>query len=243
MALHAVLLLLYGLIIIYLPVFDLFFLILVTVADELMETDIGEEQTGLKEAVNVTLSDMDYLKKKVKSEGELNEADQKSKGKSKEKKKSKRENSKVENSETKAVKESSNLETEETQPAEAQNEKGTKLEDFERKSEFTIKLRGIPFHAKKKDIEEFLSPLKIVDIRMPKDSKNRPSGRAYVDLESKECIKEALKRHKDYIKGRYIEVFEDKRREAKKDEVENEPPWMENAKELAENEDLSIAEV
>ena len=227
-----------------LPVFDLWmFLILTTVTDEPMETDIDEKQTGSKEAVNVTLSDMDYLKKKVKSESELNEADQKSKGKSKEKKKSKRENSKVENSETKAVKESSNLETEETQPAETQNEKDTKLEDFERKSEFTIKLRGIPFHAKKKDIEEFLSPLKIVDIRMPKDSKNRPSGRAYVDLESKECIKEALKRHKDYIKGRYIEVFEDKRRKTKKNEVENEPPWMENAKELAENEDLSIAEV
>ena len=243
MALYAVLLLLYRLIFI-LPMFGLsIVLILTTVADEPMETDIGEEQTGSKEAVNVALSDMDYLKKKVKSEGDRNEADQKSKGKSKEKKKSKGENSKVENSETKTVKESSNLETEETQPAESQNEKGTKLEDFERKSEFTIKLRGIPFHAKKKDIEEFLSPLKIVDIRMPKDSKNRPSGRAYVDLESKECIKEALKRHKDYIKGRYIDVFEDKRREAKKYEVENEPPWMENAKELAENEDLSIAEV
>ena len=174
------------------------FLILTTASDEPMETNIDEKQTCSKEAVNVALSDMDYLKKKIKSEGELNEADQKSKGKSKEKKKSKRENSKVENSETKTVKESSNLETEETQPAEtqpeeAQNEKGTKLEDFERKSEFTIKLRGLPFHAKKKDIEEFLSPLKIVDIRMPKDSKNRPSGRAHVDLESKECIKEALK--------------------------------------------------
>ena len=222
MALHAVLLLLCKLIIIYF-------------ADEPMEKDVDEEQTGSKEAANVTLSDMDYLKKKVKSDGELDEADQKSKSRKKEEKKSKRENSKIENSETKTVKE--------TQPAETQNEKGTKLEDFERKSEFTIKLRGIPFHAKKKDIEEFLSPLKIVDIRMPKDSKNRPSGRAYVDLESKKCIKEALKRHKDYIKGRYIEVFEDKRREAKTDEVENEPPWMENAKELAENEDLSIAEV
>ena len=222
MTLHAVLLLLCKLIIIYF-------------ADEPMETDIDEEQNGSKEAVNVTLSDMDYLKKKDKSDGELDEADQKSKSKKKEEKKSKRENSKIENSETKTVKE--------TQPAETQNEKGTKFEDFERKSEFTIKLRGIPFHAKKKDIEEFLSPLKIVDIRMPKDSKNRPSGRAYVDLESKECIKEALKRHEDYIKGRYIEVFEDKRREAKKDEVENEPPWMENAKELAKNEDLSIAEV
>ena len=50
-----------------LPVFDLWmFLILTTVADEPMEMDIDEEQTGSKEAVNVTLSDMDYLKKKVK---------------------------------------------------------------------------------------------------------------------------------------------------------------------------------
>ena len=76
MALHAVLLLLCTLIIIYLPVFDLSFFL----------TDVDEEQTGSKEAVNVTLSDMDYLKKKVKSEGELDEADQKSKGKSKEEK-------------------------------------------------------------------------------------------------------------------------------------------------------------
>ena len=76
MALHAVLLLLCTLIIIYLPVFDLSFFL----------TDVDEEQTGSKEAVNVTLSDMDYLKKKVKSEGELDEADQKVKAKAKRRK-------------------------------------------------------------------------------------------------------------------------------------------------------------
>ena len=193
--------------------------------------EIDEEQTGSKEAANVALSDMDYLKKKVTSEQKSNENE----AKSKKKKKSKKDDSDMNKSEKKTTKDSSSLETEEMQVTENQ--------DFERKSEFTVKLRGLPFHAKKKDIEEFLSPLKILDIRMPKDNKNRPSGRAYVDLESKECLKKALKRHKDYIKGRYIEVFEDKRREAKKDEAENEPPWMENAKELAENKDLSIAEV
>lgn len=213
-----------------------------TVAEEPVEMDIGEEQSGSKEAVNVTLSDMDYLKKKIKSGNDLNEADTKNESKRK-KKKSNCEDPKIKQAETKSDKESPNLETGETQQTENENEKDAKVADFERKSEFTVKLRGLPFHAKKKDIEEFLSPLKIVDIRMPKDNKNRPSGRAYVDLESKACIKEALKRHKDYIKGRYIEVFEDKRRETKKDEVDSEPPWMENAKELAENEDLSIAEV
>lgn len=121
--------------------------------------------------------------------------------------------------------------------------KDEKADGFERKTEFTIKLRGLPFHAKKKDIEVFLSPLNAVDIRMPKDNKNRPSGRAYVDLESQESVKEALKRHKDYIKGRYIEVFEDKRHEVLQDPIEDELPWMENARELAENKDLSIAEV
>jgi multiple RNA-binding domain-containing protein 1 len=201
------------------------------VADEPSQMQIDEEQTGSKEAANVALSDMDYLKKKVTSEQKSNENE----AKSKKKKKSKKDDSDMNKSEKKTTKDSSSLETEETQVTENQ--------DFERKSEFTVKLRGLPFHAKKKDIEEFLSPLKILDIRMPKDNKNRPSGRAYVDLESKECLKKALKRHKDYIKGRYIEVFEDKRREAKKDEAENEPPWMENAKELAENKDLSIAEV
>ena len=202
--------------------------------------EIDEEQTGSKEAANVALSDMDYLKKKVTSEQKSNENE----AKSKKKKKSKKDDTDMNKSEKKTTKDSSSLETEEMQVTENQTEtKDIKLEDFERKSEFTVKLRGLPFHAKKKDIEEFLSPLKILDIRMPKDNKNRPSGRAYVDLESKECLKKALKRHKDYIKGRYIEVFEDKRREAKKDEAENEPPWMENAKELAENKDLSIAEV
>ena len=102
----------------------------------------------------------------------------------------------------------------------------------------------LPFHAKKKDIEEFLSPLKIVEIRMTKDQKNRPSGRAYVDLESKKDLKEAMSRHKDYIKGRYIEVFEDKKIEFEKTrQVDEDPPWMKNAMELAENKDLSIAEV
>ncbi|XP_028400283.1 probable RNA-binding protein 19 isoform X2 [Dendronephthya gigantea] len=202
--------------------------------DEPLEVDIDELQTGSKEATNVALSDMDYLKKKVHLEKKVIEGGQKYEVKDKKRKKVKDDD--MEKSEKKAQKH-------ETKTTVNQNETNDdKSMDFERKSEFTIKLRGLPFHAKKTDIEEFLSPLKTVDIRLPKDSKNRPSGRAYVDLESKEALKKALKRHKDYIKGRYIEVFEDKRREMKKNETENEPPWIENAKELAENKDLSIAE-
>lgn len=214
------------------------------VADAPLEMEIDEKQNGSKEAANIALSDMDYLKKKMTSENKVNKTEAKIEAKGGGEKKSRRKDPDIDKRENTTKSDRSNLAKKDDQPMENQNETGdVKVEDFERKTEFTIKLRGLPFHAKKKDIEEFLSPLKIIDIRMPKDSKNRPSGWAYIDLESEECVKMALKRHKDYIKGRYIEVFEDKRREIKKEEAENEPPWMENAKELAENKDLSIAEV
>lgn len=208
-----------------------------------MECD--EQETGSKEAKNVGLSDMDYLRRKITSGDKSNKSDVNAESKDKKKKKLKSKDTDGDKSKMKTTKDG--LSTDKkiiTLNKNDDKDAKSNSEDFERKSDFTIKLRGLPFHAKNKDIEEFLSPLKIVDVRMPKDNKNRPSGRAYVDLESKECVKEALKRHKDYIKGRYIEVFEDKRRvEVRKDEAENEPPWMENAKELAENKDLSIAEV
>lgn len=210
-----------------------------------MEMEGDEQETGSKEAKNIGLSDMDYLKRKITSDDKSNNRDASAEPKDKKKKKSKSKDADVDKCRNKTT--TDGLSTDKEMITLNKNDsKGAQSssEDFERKSDFTIKLRGLPFHAKKKDIEEFLSPLKIVDIRLPKDNKNRPSGRAYVDLGSKECVKEALKRHKDYIKGRYIEVFEDKRRvEVRKDEAENEPPWMENAKELAENKDLSIAEV
>ena len=189
------------------------------------ETDTDEYVTGSNEASNISLSDMDYLKKKVTSREESGK------------------NEVVEEVEKTNTRKNVTTRTEckTTQVADGDD---PRLEDFERKSEFTVKLRGLPFHVKKKDIMEFLSPLKIVDIRMTKDKKNRPSGRAYVDLESKEDLKDALSRHKDYIKGRYIEVFKDKKkRESEKDETDSEPPWMKNAMELAENKDLSVAEV
>lgn len=198
--------------------------------------DVDEYQTGSKEASNQTLSDMDYLKKKVTARVELDKNEEVNEAACKNKKKK--------GSGTKQADESENSNSENSGKKKADSNDNARVENFERKSEFTIKLRGLPFHAKTKDIEEFLSPLKIVDIRMTKDQKNRPSGRAYVDLESKKDLKEALSRHKDYIKGRYIEVFEDKKIEIEKTrQVDEDPPWMKNAMELAENKDLSIAEV
>ena len=74
---------------------------------------------------------------------------------------------------------------------------------------YTLKMLGLPFKATEKDINDFFHPLKVVSVRFTVDPEGRPSGRAYVDFETKADLKEGLKRHKDCIGRRYIELFED----------------------------------
>ena len=76
-------------------------------------------------------------------------------------------------------------------------------------SSFTVKMLGLPFSVQPVDIHEFFHPLHVRDIRWTKDSKGRPSGRAYVDFDSEKDLKDALRRNRDYIKDRYIELFRD----------------------------------
>lgn len=74
---------------------------------------------------------------------------------------------------------------------------------------YTVKMLGLPFRAGKKDIVAFFHPLKVSAIRFTQDGQGRPSGRAYADFQSEEDLKEALKRNKDCIFHRYIELFRD----------------------------------
>ncbi|XP_065830470.1 probable RNA-binding protein 19 [Oscarella lobularis] len=71
---------------------------------------------------------------------------------------------------------------------------------------YTVKMRGIPFKATEDDVRRFFEPLDIREIRMVQTSKGRPSGRAFVDFFSSNDQTEALKRHKDYMGNRYVEV-------------------------------------
>ena len=73
----------------------------------------------------------------------------------------------------------------------------------------TVKMLGLPFTVRVKDIQEFFHPLEVLDIRWTKDKKGRPSGRAYVDFASEKDLLEALRHDGDYIKDRYIELFPD----------------------------------
>lgn len=74
---------------------------------------------------------------------------------------------------------------------------------------YTVKMLGLPFNAKEKDIRSFFHPLKVVAIRLTQDPQGRPSGRGYADFQSEKDLREALKRNKDCIRHRYIELFRD----------------------------------
>jgi len=71
----------------------------------------------------------------------------------------------------------------------------------------TLKLRGVPFKCTEADVIKFFKPLNILDIRFPKDKKDRPSGYAFVDFADRQAAQDAMKKNGKKMKGRYIELF------------------------------------
>ena len=107
----------------------------------------------------------------------------------------------------------------------------------------TIKMRGLPFKVKEKHIKDFFAPLRLLDLRMIENKEGKPTGCAFVDFGSENDIKEALKRDRDCIQGRYIELFRDKEKHSSQIVVK-EKPWMKKlAGKEGEEEFESIAEV
>ena len=108
----------------------------------------------------------------------------------------------------------------------------------------TIKMRGLPFKAKEQHIKDFFAPLRIVDVRIIKNVNGKPTGCAFVDFGNEKDIKEALKRDRDCIEGRYIELFRDKGEQSLNQGIDKEKPWMKKlAAQGGDEEFESIAEV
>ena len=108
---------------------------------------------------------------------------------------------------------------------------------------YTIKMLGLPFNANEEDIHAFFHPIKVVSIRFTSDNHGRPSGRAYVDFEREADLKNALKRNRDCIGRRYIELFKDEGPWSSKparDETTELKPW--ELKDSAAPQDEGIAE-
>ncbi|XP_070689464.1 G-rich sequence factor 1 [Pempheris klunzingeri] len=71
-----------------------------------------------------------------------------------------------------------------------------------------VRLRGLPFTCTEADVAHFFSGLDIVEngITIVSD-RGRRSGEAFVQFSSQEAANEALKRDREVIGNRYIEVF------------------------------------
>uniref|UniRef100_A0AAX7TIN5 RRM domain-containing protein n=1 Tax=Astatotilapia calliptera TaxID=8154 RepID=A0AAX7TIN5_ASTCA len=167
--------------------------------DEEEENDESEEEDATKEALKSGLSDMDYLRSKVAQTADTEEEEEEEdddgplQHTDSDYESGDRENiSKVKSSVTSEEKDQSKVK----KPAKQ-----------EATTEFTVKLRGVPFNVKEKQIREFMTPLKPAAVRIGKNESGNRTGYVYVDLHSEEEVEKALKKNKDYIGGRYIEVF------------------------------------
>lgn len=60
---------------------------------------------------------------------------------------------------------------------------------------FTVKIRGLGFNHKKKDLKQFFKPLIPKSIRVPQKIK----GIAYVGFKTEKHMKQALSKHKSFL--------------------------------------------
>jgi len=71
---------------------------------------------------------------------------------------------------------------------------------------FVIKMRGLPFKAKEKEIRQFFHPVKVTEIKFAR-WKKKSLGIAHALFQSKADALTAMKRNKDKLGDRYIELF------------------------------------
>jgi RNA recognition motif-containing protein len=72
---------------------------------------------------------------------------------------------------------------------------------------FRIHMRGLPFVSDEVDIREFFSPLKPLEVEITYDDRRRHAGEANVFFTTIEEIDEAMKKHKEMMGSRWIELF------------------------------------
>ncbi|XP_060859176.1 uncharacterized protein LOC132936460 [Metopolophium dirhodum] len=96
----------------------------------------------------------------------------------------------------------------------------TDKDDCQSNEGFVVKMRGLSWSTTTDDIIKFLSPLgeaKVKDgasgVHFTMTTEGRPSGEAYVEMESKENLKAALKKDGKFMGSRFIDVFRSKRSE------------------------------
>ena len=74
-----------------------------------------------------------------------------------------------------------------------------------------MRLRGLPYSAQTKDILQFLSDCQVCNgeagVHFTFVPDGRPSGEAFVELQSEEDVSKALAHHNEHMGRRYVEMF------------------------------------
>ncbi|NWI91408.1 RBM19 protein, partial [Pitta sordida] len=218
------------------------------------ESSEDEEETkgGQKAATSKDLSDMDYLKSKVVKDSSSSSSTEEETDSEEEEVEEE-----SESEEDSGVAETGGTPTNKQGKAKAQHtqqetpgvkkKKGSTLENqgssAEASTPFRVKLRGAPSNiteASFQKIRDFFLPLKPVAIRIEKNTQGKKSGYIFVDLKSEAEVQRALKRRKEYIGGRCVEVS--RCRNIPKETVPAKPnnqPWQRRLRDDEEEEDLS----
>ncbi|XP_057688957.1 probable RNA-binding protein 19 isoform X1 [Corythoichthys intestinalis] len=166
----------------------------------------SEDDCTTKEALKSDLSDMDYLRTKiVRTEEPMDESQETDGKKGEDCGPIQLNDSAYESGDRENALEMKTSESSEDKKS-GKDKKNTKQEMVPT-TEFTVKLRGVPFNVKEQQIREFMTPQKPAAIRIGRKESGNRTGYVYVDLHSEEDVEKALKKNNDYIGGRYIEVF------------------------------------
>ncbi|KAL4715426.1 hypothetical protein ACJJTC_015329 [Scirpophaga incertulas] len=88
---------------------------------------------------------------------------------------------------------------------------------------YTIKITGLPFKCKKRDIKEFFRPLVPYTIRLPLGKEKKLAGFCYVGFRTEKELKKALNKNKLFIANRQIHIqkYEDKTKIAAEEKEKN----------------------
>lgn len=183
------------------------------------EEDAPEEQNDKQDTTKVALkkglSDMDYLRSKMVKKSDIDEGEDEEEGDDVEEDEEDEEDEKKDHK-AKEEDEEEDCPPQQTDSAYESGDKDTKSQNkVEPTTDFTVKLRGVPFNVTEKQVREFMLPARPVAIRIAKNEAGRNSGYVYVDLRSEAEVEKALQLDKYYIGGRYIEMFRDIRDKVK----------------------------
>ncbi|NXA38006.1 RBM19 protein, partial [Eudromia elegans] len=215
-------------------------------SDEENENEPSEDEEdtkGTEAAARGDLSDMDYLKSKVvKGSSSSSSAEETDSEEREEKSESEEDSGIAENisTHTGKKKQETAVEKKKKKKKKKSSTLENELSSGEATTPYAIKLRGAPLNVTEQKIQEFLLPLKPAAIRIGKNAQGKKTGFIFVDLKSEAEVKKALKRNKEYIGGRYIEIFRYENTPKKEVKAEsNDQPWQRIKPDDEEEEDLS----